>query len=182
VLDFASVTAAAKHLTFDVSLARGLGYYTGCIFEIAVADLAGSLGGGGRYDGLIGMFLGKEVPACGFSLGLERILVVMEERKLYPTDIDPIHALLAPVDEGAMKAALALSQQLRAAGLRIDLVPKASQPGKLRKQADEQGIGAAVWLEPGQERATLWRKRDGVTLKDLSPDELARELAPTDAE
>ena len=62
------------------SLARGLSYYTGAIMEIAVPDLAGSLGGGGRYDGLIGMFLGEEVPACGFSLGLERILVVMGER------------------------------------------------------------------------------------------------------
>ncbi|HEX2679110.1 MAG TPA: ATP phosphoribosyltransferase regulatory subunit, partial [Polyangiales bacterium] len=76
VFDFASVTAARPHLTFDVALARGLGYYTGCIFEIAVAGVPGSLGGGGRYDGLIGMFLNKEVPACGLSLGLERILVL----------------------------------------------------------------------------------------------------------
>lgn len=178
VVDFASVTAAAEHLSFDVSLARGLGYYTGCIFEIAVKDLAGSLGGGGRYDGLIGMFSGKDVPACGFSLGLERILTVMEERKLYPADIDPIHALLAPVEERDMKAALALSVQLRAAGLRVDLLPKASQPGKLRKQADEHGIAAAVWLEPGQsERASLWRKADGATQKDLGVAELQRALA-----
>ncbi len=48
--------------------------------EIAVPDLAGSLGGGGRYDNLVGMFLGRDVPACGFSLGLERIIVVMTER------------------------------------------------------------------------------------------------------
>lgn len=177
MLDFASVTPAAAHLSFDVSLARGLGYYTGCIFEVAVKDLAGSLGGGGRYDGLIGMFSGKDVPACGFSLGLERILVLMEERKLYPADIDPIHALLAPVEERDMKAALALAVQLRAAGLRVDLLPRASQPGKLRKQADEQGIGAAVWIEPGQrERASLWRKSDGSTHKDLALPELTGAL------
>ena len=66
------------------SLARGLSYYTGAIMEIAVPDLAGSLGGGGRYDNLIGMFLGRDVPACGFSLGLERIIVVMTERKMFP--------------------------------------------------------------------------------------------------
>jgi len=178
MLDFASVTAAAPYLHFDVSLARGLGYYTGCIFEVAVKDLAGSLGGGGRYDGLIGMFSGKDVPACGFSLGLERILVLMEERKLYPADIDPIHALLAPVDERDMKAALSLSVQLRAAGLRVDLLPRAAQPGKLRKQADDQGIGAAVWIEPGQsERASVWRKADGATHKDLALEELRRALA-----
>ena len=63
----------AADLRIDPSLARGLSYYTGAIMEIAVPDLAGSLGGGGRYDNLIGMFLGREVPACGFSLGLERI-------------------------------------------------------------------------------------------------------------
>ena len=50
-------------------LARGLSYYTGAIMEVAVPDLAGSLGGGGRYDGLIGMFSGEQIPACGFSLG-----------------------------------------------------------------------------------------------------------------
>jgi len=177
VLDYASVTPAAGHLEFDVSLARGLGYYTGAIFEIAVKDLAGSLGGGGRYDGLIGMFSGKQVPACGFSLGLERILVVMEERKLYPQDIDPIHALLAPIDDADMKNALALAVQLRAAGLRVDLLPRAAVPGKLRKQADDQGIGAAAWIEPGQEgRASLWRKRDGNTLKDLDVQALTSAL------
>lgn len=177
VFDFASVTPAHEYLKFDVSLARGLGYYTGTIFEIAVRDLAGSLGGGGRYDGLIGMFSGKNVPACGLSLGLERILVVMEERKLYPADIDPIHALLAPVEEADMKSALALAVQLRAAGLRIDLLPKAAVPGKLRKQADDQGIAAAAWIEPGQSgRASLWRKRDGATQKDLGAQELVAAL------
>src|SRR5690606_40051103 len=70
----------------DPSLARGLSYYTGAIFEINVPDLAGSLGGGGRYDGLIGMFGKEQIPACGFSLGLERILVVMEERGRFPPE------------------------------------------------------------------------------------------------
>ena len=71
-------------MTLDPRLARGLSYYTGAIMEIAVPDLAGSLGGGGRYDGLIGMFCGEADPACGFSLGLERILVVMAERGMFP--------------------------------------------------------------------------------------------------
>ena len=70
-------------------LARGLSYYTGAIMEIAVPDLAGSLGGGGRYDNLVGMFLGEQVPACGFSLGLERILVVMGERGMFPPTSRP---------------------------------------------------------------------------------------------
>jgi len=77
---YAYRTSARTRVRFDPSLARGLSYYTGAIMEIAVPDLAGSLGGGGRYDNLIGMFLGRDVPACGFSLGLERIIVVMTER------------------------------------------------------------------------------------------------------
>ena len=74
-------------LRIDPSLARGLSYYTGAIMEIAVPDLAGSLGGGGRYDNLVGMFLGRDVPACGFSLGLERIIVVMTEREMFPAAV-----------------------------------------------------------------------------------------------
>jgi histidyl-tRNA synthetase len=174
VLELASVTAAREHLAFDVSLARGLGYYTGCIFEIAVADLAGSLGGGGRYDGLIGMFLGRDVPACGLSLGLERILVVMEERKLYPASLEHVHALLAPVQDSGLRRALELSQSLRSQGLRIDLLPRAIAPGKLRKLADEQAIPAAVWLEPdATDRASAWRKRDDAQQQNLTATQLA---------
>src|SRR5260370_26156659 len=77
-------TSASKHIEIDPPLARGFSYYTGTIMEINVPNLAGSLGGGGRYDNLVGMFLGRDVPACGFSLGLERIIVVMTERKMFP--------------------------------------------------------------------------------------------------
>ncbi len=86
VLQLSSGTTAGSRLKLDPGLARGLSYYTGAIFEVAVKDLSGSLGGGGRYDNLIGMFSGEKVPACGFSLGLERILVVMGERGMFPAD------------------------------------------------------------------------------------------------
>src|SRR5262249_20382976 len=75
ILTLAKSAQAAGKVGIDLSLARGLSSYTGAIMEISVAQLAGSLGGGGRYDNLIGMFLGRDVPACGFSLGLERIIV-----------------------------------------------------------------------------------------------------------
>jgi histidyl-tRNA synthetase len=178
VLELANVTAARGHMAFDLSLARGLGYYTGCIFEIAVADLAGSLGGGGRYDGLIGMFLGRDVPACGLSLGLERILVVMEERKMYPEHLDRPDAVLAAIDDGDLRSALELSQALRGAGLRIDLMPRALAPGKLRKHADEQAIPGAIWLESGaKDRASAWRKHDGATRQNLAASELVAFLS-----
>ena len=71
-------------------------------------DLPGSLGGGGRYDNLIGMFLGRDVPACGFSLGLERIIVVMQERGMFPPEVEQasIDVVVAALDEGAQSAAM----------------------------------------------------------------------------
>ena len=84
ILRLAEATPARGRVKLTPRLARGLSYYTGAIMEVTVPDLAGSLGGGGRYDGLIGMFSGEQIPACGFSLGLERILVVMGERSMFP--------------------------------------------------------------------------------------------------
>src|SRR5204863_5676712 len=87
ILGLTEGTVAHGRIQIDPSLARGLSYYTGAIMEIVVADLPGSLGGGGRYDNLIGMFLGRDVAACGFSLGLERIIFVMTERKMFPPSV-----------------------------------------------------------------------------------------------
>jgi histidyl-tRNA synthetase len=118
-------TAASAHLRLDPSLARGLSYYTGAIFEIAVPDLAGSLGGGGRYDNLIGMFLGDQVPACGISLGLERILVVMGERQMFPAGIGTSPADVMVVQWFADRAdvCLQLARDIRSDGLRVEVYP-----------------------------------------------------------
>ena len=94
----AEATPAKGHVQFTPRLARGLSYYTGAIMEIAVRTGIGSLGGGGRYDGLIGMFCGEQIPACGFSLGLERILVVMTERGMFPADVAGVGARRARHD------------------------------------------------------------------------------------
>ena len=135
-------TPAAGHVEIDLSLARGLSYYTGAIFEIAVADLAGSLGGGGRYDELIGMFLGQQVPACGISLGLERILVVMAERGMFPSSLTKTSADVMVTIWNADSAgdAIRLAGALRADGLRVDVYPEADKIGKQFKYADSRGI------------------------------------------
>src|SRR4030095_9255823 len=108
------------HLRLDPSLARGLSYYTGAIMEISVPDLAGSLGGGGRYDNLIGQFLGREIPACGFSLGLERMLVVMDERKMFPESIVSRNAdvMVTLWNSESRMDALTLARELRSEALR----------------------------------------------------------------
>lgn len=177
VIELSQKTPAAEHIKFDPTLARGLGYYTGCIFELVVKDLAGSLGGGGRYDGLVGMFLGRDVPACGFSLGLERILVVMEERKMFPAGSGVADAVVAAVDAGGLDRALALAYRLRESGLKIELVPKADKPGKVRKSADDRGVPHAVLVFGDKEELNVWSKSDADrTDRFVSADELAAVL------
>ncbi len=164
VFALSSATSAGAHLRFDVSLARGLSYYTGAIMEITVPDLAGSLGGGGRYDGLIGMFLGENIPACGFSLGLERILVVMAERGMFPASVDGGAAdLLVTLFEGEDPGeALRLARELRAAGLRVEVYPEPDKLGKQFKYAAAAGI-TKVAILGADERAS-----GVVTIKDMT--------------
>ncbi|MEP7307900.1 MAG: histidine--tRNA ligase [Acidobacteriota bacterium] len=155
ILSLIEGTAGAGHVYIDPSLARGLSYYTGAIMEITVPDLAGSLGGGGRYDNLIGMFLGRDIPACGFSLGLERIIFVMNERHMFPDQVarsavDVMVTLWAgaastPAEAAsgateARKDALALASQLRRAGLRVDVYPEADKLGKQFKYASSRKV------------------------------------------
>jgi histidyl-tRNA synthetase len=148
-------TPAAGRIQIDLSLARGLSYYTGSIFEIAVPDLAGSLGGGGRYDELVGMFLGQHVPACGISLGLERILVVMGERAMFPAALTATSADVMVTIWNANGAgdAIRLAGELRAAGLRVDVYPEADKIGKQFKYADARGIRFVTIL--GAERGDV---------------------------
>jgi histidyl-tRNA synthetase len=128
IVVLADATAAAGRIRVDPSLARGLSYYTGAIMEIAV-DGIGSLGGGGRYDNLVGMFLGRDVPACGFSLGLERIIVVMTERGMFPETVvkGAVDIVVTFLDEGSRMEALKLAGELRAANHRVDVFPEASR-------------------------------------------------------
>jgi histidyl-tRNA synthetase len=146
IVSHSTVTSAGPHIRLDPSLARGLSYYTGAIFEIAVSDLAGSLGGGGRYDNLVGMFSSQSVPACGFSLGLERILVVMGERGMFPAEVaesGPDVLVTLWNDETAGES-LALARELRSAGLRVEVYPEADKIGKQLKYASSRGARFAT--------------------------------------
>jgi histidyl-tRNA synthetase len=125
-------------LTFDISLARGLNYYTGCIFEVKVDNGAypgfdmGSIGGGGRYDDLTSVFGLNGVSGVGVSFGAERIYIAMEELDLFPKDVQKdIDILLVALDEESHSYAFDLVSRLRTQGIASDLYP---EPAKMKKQ------------------------------------------------
>ena len=164
ILEMTAPTSAGPHMKVDPSLARGLSYYTGAIMEINVPDLAGSLGGGGRYDNLIGMFSNETIPACGFSLGLERILVVMTERGMFPTDLamNAADVMVAAFDASGIPHAVALAGRLRRSNLRVFVYPEPDKIGKQIKYAESRGIPCVAMLGENE------IQRGEVTIKHLA--------------
>ncbi|MET0647381.1 MAG: histidine--tRNA ligase [Pyrinomonadaceae bacterium] len=169
IVEYARAYGVADKIKIDPSLARGLSYYTGAIMEISVPDLAGSLGGGGRYDNLVGIFSGKDIPACGFSLGLERIIVVMTERGMFPENLGGASAdvLVTVWNEESIKDSLALAAELRksAPALRVDVYPEADKLGKQLKYASALGVPFVVVIGDDE------RARGEVALKEMKTGE-----------
>ncbi len=142
---------AGPAIHFDPYLARGLSYYTGPIFEIRSDDFSGSLGGGGRYDELIGMFSKQDVPACGFSLGVERILVVMEDRGMFDDDDTGLDVMVTLWNADTTPSALSVARDLRNAGLRVDVYcDEGDRYGKQFKYADQRNAPVVVILGPDE--------------------------------
>jgi histidyl-tRNA synthetase len=147
VIGYCRFGPAADVLRVDPYLARGLSYYTGPIFEVEFPGFSGSGGGGGRYDELVGMFSGQSIPACGFSFGLERVILYMEEQGMFPPRLaGQPQVLVTLFDEASTGPSLALAHRLRAAGLRVDVYPDADRYGKQFRYADERGIRYALLL------------------------------------
>lgn len=166
VVSLTSSGPAGCHIHIDPYLARGLSYYTGPIYEIEFPTLSGSGGAGGRYDNLIGMFSNRSIPACGFSLGLERILLIMEERGLFPQKLaGQPQVLVTNFDRDTLAANVALAQTLRQAGLRVDHYPDLDNLGRQFRYGEERNIPIALLLG-GNELAA-----GTVTVKDLTSGE-----------
>jgi histidyl-tRNA synthetase len=130
--------------------------------EINVKDLPGSLGGGGRYDNLVGMFAGQDIPACGFSLGLERIIVVMTERGLFPPLLDtgPADIMVTIWDETSIDESLRLASELRASGLRVLFYPEVRKPAKQLFYADNRKIRFRIIVGPDEIQSGNFKVRD----------------------
>ena len=148
----------------DPTLARGLGYYTGPVFEAEVTEpKIGSISGGGRYDGLVGIFSKREVPAVGLSLGLDRLVVVMEELGLFPDLRSAAKVLVTVYSEELQADAIRTASSLRQAGIPTQLVlDRVGKIGKQFKQADQAGIPWVIVVGPDDVTAGT------VSLKNLS--------------
>ncbi len=131
-----------SNLQLDITLARGLNYYTGCIFEVKTNEVAmGSIGGGGRYDDLTGMFGLKDLTGVGISFGADRIYDVLEELDLFPASAaQGTKVLISNFDLTAEKYALPLLQKLRMANLAAELYPAATKLKKQMSYADAKSI------------------------------------------
>lgn len=176
VVAYSRYGPAREHLRVDPYLARGLSYYTGPIFEVAFEGFSGSGASGGRYDDLVGMFSGQTLPACGFSLGLERILLIMEERGLFPKRLDGQPQVLVTIfSEKTIEPSLQLAQRLRRAGLRVDLYPDDDRYGRQFKYADERGIRYALLLGPREVEEKVVAVKDLVSgdQVDVAADQVA---------
>lgn len=135
-----------RNLSTDFTLARGLNYYTGIIFEVKAKNVKiGSIGGGGRYDDLTGLFGVPNVPGAGISFGVDRIYDVMDELKLFPAEVETgTKVLFFNLGETESKTAFALMQQLRDKGISCEIFHENSKFDKQFKYADQKGAEYVV--------------------------------------
>jgi len=156
VLELASLAtsvdeATRASLVFDPFLVRGMGYYTGTIFEVAHPSLGYSLGGGGRYDGMIGRFLGGDVPAVGFSLGFERIVDLVS-----PAAVGGLDATALLYEDDVPAALLvSLKSELIASGVRVRLERKPRNIKPLLAQLAESGFARVATVRADSTVSTL---------------------------
>ncbi|HXS15342.1 MAG TPA: histidine--tRNA ligase [Candidatus Saccharimonadales bacterium] len=156
-------------VVFSPTLARGLDYYTGLILEVESPDYpVGSLGGGGRYDNLIGMFAGKQIPAVGFAFGFDRTVEAMDTLNLFPKELEraAVQVLITIFDGGLEQKSIEASSYLRANNIATELfLGEIRDKNPLEKQlkyADQKGIPYAVIIGPEESEKNL------VTLKNLA--------------
>jgi|APSaa5957512622_1039677.scaffolds.fasta_scaffold06481_2 histidyl-tRNA synthetase len=160
---FAAADISTERLRIDVSIARGLDYYTGTVYETFLTDLPGigSICSGGRYDNLAGLYTKQHLPGVGASLGLDRLMAAMEKLDL----LDSQSGTAVPVfvvcfaDESFGRY-IALSRRLRQAGIGVEFYPEAKGIGKQLKYADRRGFRFAVIGGPDELEKGIWQVKD----------------------
>jgi histidyl-tRNA synthetase len=164
----------------DTTLARGLNYYTGTIVEAVTNEVKiGSIGGGGRYDDLTGIFGMPGISGVGVSFGLERIFDVMEELKLFPEDINQtLKLIFLHFDEASMQYALMQLQEVRAAGINAMLYPGKAKMDKQMKYANARAIPFVCLVGENERNSGLLSLKDmrSGTQQTLSTSDIIKHL------
>jgi histidyl-tRNA synthetase len=159
LIDLAGPLVGEGVIRFSPMLARGLSYYTGPIFETFVEGSTSAIASGGRYDGLVGMFAGRSIPAVGGSLGIERIIPLVSEGE--EGVVSPAKVLIAVWDAGSRADALATASALRAAGIPAEVYLGDERMGEQLGYASSRGIPYAVLRGPKE------KEQGAVTVRDL---------------
>lgn len=154
ILDAVGADSGNRYkVVFDPTLVRGMGYYTGPVFEIAQPGYDFSIAGGGRYDRMVGKLSGEEAPACGFSIGFERVVTILMDKAFTPPNEAKLTALLVP--EGTdLRRALSTSRTLRGEGLAPSLFPLDKKLGRQLEGLQASGFTHYAVLE-GEGRPTV---------------------------
>jgi len=162
--DIESILKISNNVIFDPTIARGLNYYTDMIFEIEVEGYsAGSICGGGRYDNLIGMFAGREIPAVGFAFGFDRLMEAMEELKLFPANLTTTQALVTVFSSELKEKSMETAFLLREKDINTEIyLDEAAKIEKQLKYADKKQIPFVIIIGPDE------AKNNTLTVKNLS--------------
>ncbi len=162
MLQFLNSSPLQQEVQFDITLARGLNYYTGCIFEVQAKGVTmGSIGGGGRYDNLTEVFGLKDVSGVGVSFGAERIYDVLESLQLFPNDnSSSLKVLFIVLNEEAQFYAFKALKKLRDAGVNSEMYPEPAKFDKQIKYAQKRQVPFVIIVDTDELQSGLLRFRD----------------------
>jgi histidyl-tRNA synthetase len=167
--ELVQVAAAAgvgeERLRLDLSIARGLDYYTGTIYETFLLDLPGigSVCSGGRYDNLAGLYTKQALPGVGASLGLDRLLAALEELNVLPKASTPAPVLLVQFSADRLGDYQRLARALRAEGVGVEVYPEAKKVGQQLKYAEDRGFRVALIAGPDEFAQGTWQVKNMAT-------------------
>ncbi|MGE4619519.1 MAG: histidine--tRNA ligase [Planctomycetota bacterium] len=183
VLDVLEAAGVADHCFIDPSIARGLSYYTGLVYETFLGALPGygSVMSGGRYDGLVGMFSGKDLPAIGISLGIDRLFSALKELELLDSRSQPADVMVALFSEELVGASFQAASALRAAGIATLVYPREAKLKKQLQFAQKSGIPFVIVIGADEQKSGTVQFRsmeEGLQL-EISLDQVIEKIGPT---
>jgi histidyl-tRNA synthetase len=151
-----------ERLRLDLSIARGLDYYTGTIYETFLDDLPGigSVCSGGRYDNLAGLYTKQKLPGVGASLGLDRLLAAMEKLELLPKVSTPAPVFVVQFSADRLGDYQKMARSLRAEGIGVEVYPEAKKVGQQLQYADRRGFRVALIAGPDEFAQSVWNVKD----------------------